>query len=167
MAQYSRMSAFGSGEVNVSADDFYKVIRDWEALMDFSGDREGAPAPLIGVKLREGHSNDVLPCSRLCFFAPDSGFPDQYDEVLLIADPVARRIYYTVDGVPHVHNYLATITIAALGPKRARVTIKSMFDVAPGEDGEPIKDYMQTVYRENTIKGIEGLILARSNGERR
>src|SRR3546814_3812653 len=99
MANFKRGSAFASGEVEASADAIWAILRDWPAVMKWAARGENAPAPLSDTTLKEGSSVDVLPCTRVCHFAPNSGFPPTFEETLFHVDADARRIYYNVEGV--------------------------------------------------------------------
>src|SRR3546814_1109684 len=129
MANFKRGSAFASGEVDASADDIWAMLRDWPAVMKWCAKGENAPAPLTDTTLKEGSKVDVLPCTRICHFVLDSGFPPTFEETLIHADPEARRIYYNVDGVAAggMRNYLATTYVDEVGHGRERITCESSF----------------------------------------
>src|SRR3546814_14287588 len=91
MANFKRVSAFASGEVDASADDIWAMLRDWPAVMKWCAKGENAPAPLTDTTLKEGSKVEVLPCTRICHFVLDSGFPPTFEETLIHADPEARR----------------------------------------------------------------------------
>lgn len=157
MANFKRGSAFSSGEVNASADAIWAILRDWPAVMKWAAKGPDAPAPLTDTTLKEGSRVDVLPCTRVCHFAHDSGFPPTFEETLIHADPEARRIYYNVEGVAAggMRNYMATTIVEDLGANRARITCESRFDVPEDADPDLVKDFLEKVYTMSVIQGME------------
>lgn len=156
MANFKRASAYASGEVDISADDMWAMLRDWGAVMKWAATGPDAPAELTDTKLKDGDCVDILPCTRICYFTPESGIPPAL-ETLIHADPEARRIYYVVEGVAPggMRNYLATTTVEDIGPSRARVTCQSTFDVPHDADPEPMNGFLEAVYNQSVIKGVE------------
>ena len=159
MANFVRAGALCSGEVDVSADDFWVMLRDWPAVMKWAA-KENPPAPLIDTTLKAGSTVDVLPCTRVCHFDTSTGFPPTFEETLLHADPEARRIYYNVEGVAAggLRNYQATTCIDELGPDRCRVTCSSSFDVPDQAAADGVRDFLVSVYERSVIRGIEAAI---------
>jgi hypothetical protein len=146
--------------VDVSADDFYAMLRDWPAVMKWAA-KENPPAPLVDTTLRKGDSVGKLPCTRICHFDTSTGFPPTFEETLLHADSTARRIYYNVEGVvasTGMRNYMATTFVEEIGPKRARVTCSSNFDVPDEETARNVKAFMEAVYDRSVINGIAGAV---------
>jgi hypothetical protein len=159
MSNFVRGSAFTSGEVDVSADDFFAMLRDWPAVMKWAA-KVDPPAPLVDTTLKRGHNIDVLPCTRVCHMDTSTGFPPTFEETLLHADSAGRRIYYNVEGVAAggMRNYLATTFIDELGPNRSRVTCASTFDVPDEEAARNVKAFLEGVYDRSVIKGIAGAV---------
>jgi hypothetical protein len=98
-----------------------------------------------------------------------TGFPPTFEETLLHADSSARRIYYNVEGVAAggMRNYLATTTVDEIGPKKARVTCASTFDVPDEESARNVKAFLEAVYDRSVIKGIAGVVKREIYGESR
>ena len=160
MTNFVRGSAYTSGEVDISADDFYAMLRDWPAVMKWAP-KENPPAPLTDTTLKKGHNVDVLPCTRVCHFDTSTGFPPTFEETLIHADSAARRIYYNVEGVvasTGMRNYLATTFVDEVSPRRARVTCSSTFDVPDEETARNVKAFLEGVYDRSVIKGIAGAV---------
>jgi len=155
MSQFVRGRAYRSAEVDVSADAFWKVLRNWPAVMTWA-QGDDPPAPLIDVRLKDGHDVDALPCTRVCTFDTSTGFQPMLEETLLHADPAARRIYYNIEGsmANGMRNYQATTTIDALGPERSRITCSSCFDVPDEATGEASQRFLEDVYDRWVINGI-------------
>lgn len=156
MANFKRVSAFASDEVDASADEIWAVLRDWGGVMKWVATGPDAPIELTGCEIREGDSIDVLPCTRICYFAPETGFPP-FPETLLHADPEARRIYYNVEGqvAGGMRNYNATTIVDEVGPNRARITCQSTFDIPPDADPAPVVAFLEGVYNKSVIRGME------------
>lgn len=163
MAKYIRGSAYRSAEVSVSADEFWKVLRDWGAVMKWAPPLDAdPPAPVSGCELREGHSVDQLPCTRLVYLESDGSYPPFLEETLLYADEEAKFIYYNVEGVgvAGMRNYLATTTVDEVGPDRCRITCSSRFDVPEGGPVQMITDFLEAVYDRSVIQGMTKVALA-------
>jgi hypothetical protein len=166
MTSYVRGSAFKSGEVDVSADDFFAMLRDWPAVMKWAP-KENPPAPLVDTTLEKGHDVNVLPCTRICHFDTSTGFPPTFEETLLHADGAARRIYYNVEGVvasTGMRNYLATTFVDELGPNRARVTCSSSYDAPDEDSARIIKVFLETIYDRSVIQGIAAAVKREAAG---
>ncbi len=156
MANFKRLSAYASREVDASADEIWSILRDWGGVMKWVATGPEAPIELTGCDLREGDTIDVLPCTRICYFVPESGFPP-FPETLIHADPEARRIYYNVEGVVSggMRNYIATTTVDEVGSDRARITCQSTFDLPPDADPAPVIGFLEGVYNKSVIDGME------------
>jgi hypothetical protein len=159
MTNFVRGSAFTSGEVDVSADDFFAMLRDWPAVMKWAA-KENPPAPLLDTTLKKGSDVNVLPCTRVCHMDTSTGFPPTFEETLLHADSAAHRIYYNVEGVAAggMRNYLATTFVDPISATRSRVTCSSTFDVPDEEAARNVKSFLEGVYDRSVIKGIEGAV---------
>lgn len=159
MANFRRGTAFATDEINISADDYWAMLRDWGAVMKWVDKSPDAPAPLIDTILREGDRIDVLPCTRICLFTPQSGV-DPYPETLLYADPEARRMYYTVEGIVSggMRNYMSIVTVDELAADRCRVTVQSTWDVPVEADLTGTRDFLEAVYNKSMIQGMVAAI---------
>jgi hypothetical protein len=169
MTNFVRGSALKSGDVDVSADEFYAMLRDWPAVMKWAA-KENPPAPLTDTTLKAGHRVSVLPCTRICHFDTSTGFPPTFEETLLHADSAARRIYYNVEGVvasTGMRNYMATTFVEELGPRRARVTCASTYDVPNEESARMVKAFLEAVYDRSVIQGIAAAVKREAGGAQR
>jgi hypothetical protein len=158
MSEFIRGAVTVSTKVSVSADEFWALLRDWPAVLSWVLPA-GSTAP-TRVTLKDGHHNDVLPCTRVLH----SDRPQTYshEETLIFADPEARRIYYTFNGIPGgIRNYLATTFVDPDGKHAAVVTCSSSFDLPAGNSMTTTEKYLKDAYRQHIAKGIEGAILAR------
>ncbi|KKC26020.1 SRPBCC family protein [Sphingomonas sp. SRS2] len=153
--KYVRGTAHFTGDVAVSADAFWTMLRDWPAVMKWTP-TEDKPAPLLNVTLKDGDDVNMLPCTRIMHFDTSTGFPPTFEETLLYAYPEARRIFYTFNGVPDgLTNYMATTFVDALSETSARVTCSAMFDVADAASLEDTVTFLENVYERSIIRGIE------------
>lgn len=143
-------------DVNTSADEFWTMLRDWPAVLKWNSTNRA----LLDVTLKEGDSVDVLPCTRVMHLDTSRGFAPTMEEILLYADPQARRIFYTFAGIAGgLSNYIATTFVDELDDGRARVTCASMFDVKSGTSlAETIK-WLEDVYERQIIRGMEAAII--------
>ena len=162
MPRFIRASAYKQGEAPVSADAFWKVLRDWPGVMSWAMEgNPNPPAPLTDTRLKAGHSVDRIPCTRICYFDTSSGaFPATLEETLLYVDEEARFIYYNIEGVGlgGMRNYLATTTIDELGPERCLVTCSSRYDVPEGGPVKEIKEGLEAIYERSVIQGIPRVV---------
>jgi hypothetical protein len=149
---FQRVRAHRSDEVDVAAADFWDLLVDWPAILDWMR-VEGRPVPLVKVELADGHQVGRLPCTRNCWFdlselPPGIVIPECVPETLLHADPVARFIYYNMEGEGPfgLRNYLATTEVDELGPNRSRVTCTGRFDVPEGAPAATVKAVIESVY---------------------
>ncbi|HTK64213.1 MAG TPA: SRPBCC family protein [Pseudonocardia sp.] len=152
MTAFQRVRAHRSDEVDVAAADFWDLLVDWPAILDWMR-VEGRPVPLVKVELADGHQVGRLPCTRNCWFdlselPPGIVIPECVPETLLHADPVARFIYYNMEGEGPfgLRNYLATTEVDELGPNRSRVTCTGRFDVPEGAPAATVKAVIESVY---------------------
>lgn len=166
MSKFRRTGAFFESDVDVSADEFWVVLRDWAGVMKWADLSETAPAPLIDTTLREGDSGKFLPCTRICHFDTSGGFPPTFEETLLLADPESRRIYYNVEGVQPsgMRNYMATTIIDEIGPGQCHVTCSSTFDVPAQDTSDTIKEFLEAVYERSVVRGMERVAKAARAG---
>ncbi len=152
MSRYNRVRAQLSDEVAVGAEDYWKLLLDWPAILDWMR-VEGRPVPLVKVELKAGHHVGTLPCTRNCIFdvsklPPGIVIPEVVPETLLHVDPEARFIYYNMEGEGPfgLRNYLATTEVDELGPDRCRVTCSGRFDLPQGAPAELVKAAIESVY---------------------
>jgi hypothetical protein len=149
---FQRVNAHASDEVDADAGDYWDLLLNWPAILDWMR-VEGRPVPLVKVELADGHRVGRLPCTRNCWFdvsqlPPGVVIPECVPETLLHADPVARFIYYNMEGEGPfgLRNYLATTEVDDLGPNRSRVTCTGRFDVPAGAPAELVKGVIESVY---------------------
>jgi hypothetical protein len=168
--RYSRVRAQFTNEVDVSAEEYWKVLLDWPGVLKWMP-REGGPVPLIKVELEKGHQIGTLPCTRNCIFdtsrlPPGVVIPECVPETLLHVDPVARFIYYNMEGEGPfgMRNYLATTEVDEIGPRRARVTASGRFDVPEGAPVEVVKAVIEGVYA-SIVNDIPAMILRQERAQ--
>lgn len=152
MSGFQRVRAHASDEVEVAAADYWGLLLNWPAILDWMR-VEGRPVPLVRVELADGHQVGRLPCTRNCWFDVSQlpagvVIPECVPETLLHADPVARFIYYNMEGEGPfgLRNYLATTEVDELGPNRSRVTCTGRFDVPEGAPADLVKTVIESVY---------------------
>jgi hypothetical protein len=152
MTRYTRVRAQVSDEVKVDAADYWTLLLDWPAILDWMR-VDGRPVPLVKVELRPGHAVGSLPCTRNCIFDVSQlpagiVIPEVVPETLLHVDPEARLIYYNMEGEGPfgLRNYLATTEVDELGPERTRVTCSGRFDVPEGSPADLVKGAIESVY---------------------
>lgn len=163
---YQRVRTYASDEVEAGADDYWRMLTDWPTVADWMR-VEGRPVPLIASPLKEGHELGRLPCTRLATFdvaalPPGVDIPEIAEETLLHADPVARFLYYNIEGIGPfgMRNYLAITEVDELGPNRIRVTCSGRFDLPPEAPAELVKTVIESVY-DCVIHDIPKAIAAR------
>jgi Polyketide cyclase / dehydrase and lipid transport len=168
MSNYQRVRATVSDEVNVNAADYWDVLLDWPAILSWMR-LQGRPVPLVKVELAPGHEVGRLPCTRNCWFdvsllPPGVVIPECVPETLLHADPVARFIYYNMEGEGPfgLRNYLSTTEVDELGPHRTRVTCCGRFDVPTDAPADLVKGVIESVY-DSIVHDIASTAAARAN----
>jgi len=152
MSRYTRVRPQLSDEVAVDAADYWKLLLDWPAILDWMR-VEGRPVPLVKVELAPGHVVGKLPCTRNCIFdvarlPPGIVIPEMVPETLLHVDHEAMFIYYNMEGEGPfgLRNYLATTEVDDLGPGRCRVTCSGRFDLPAAAPAELVKGAIESVY---------------------
>src|SRR3546814_78262 len=75
MREYQRVATFRSGEVEVSAGDFWRVLLDWDKIMSWMP-TDPAPVIMERVELAPGHRLGQVPCTRNTYFDPNKLPPD-------------------------------------------------------------------------------------------
>ena len=158
------MSGFDRGlvtvatRVSVSADEFWLVLREWDAVLDWV-----LPPGMVHprrVFLKEGHHVDVLLCTRVIESTPDQSY--SHEETLILADAEARRLYYTFNGVPGgMRNYVATTFVDAESDDGAVVTCSTSFDLPETASMERVERSRRETFEVRIARGIEGAVLAR------
>lgn len=169
MSQFNRVRVQLSDEVPVSAQSFWDMLLDWPGILRWMRE-EGRPVPLARVELKPGHVLGRTPCTRDCYFdidqlPPGMAIPELVQETLLHADPVARFIYYNMEGEGPfgLRNYLATTEIDELGPERCRVTCSGRFDLPDGVPVDMIKAFIESIY-DSIIHDIAATVTRGSAG---
>ena len=149
---YVRVRAHASDEVDAPADAYWAMLTDWPAILDWMR-VEGRPVPLVAVDLAPGHEVGTLPCTRNCRFdvsalPPGVVIPEVVPETLLHVDPVARFLYYNMEGEGPfgLRNYLATTEVDDLGDGRSRVICTGRFDLPDGAPADLVRDVIESVY---------------------
>ena len=167
MTRYTRVRVNVSDEVPVSASAYWDILLDWPGILKWMRS-EGRPVPLVRVDLKPGHIVGKLPCTRNCIFdvsglPPGVVIPECVPETLLHVDPVARFIYYNMEGEGPfgLRNYLATTEVDELGPEHSRVTCSGRFDVPEGAPVELVKGVIESVY-ESIVHDIAALVMRNS-----
>ncbi len=152
MTQYRRVRPYLSDEVDAPADACWDILLDWPAILDWMRE-DGRPVPLVKVELKAGHTLGTLPCTRNCIFdtsllPPGIVIPPVVPETLLYVDPVARFIYYNMEGEGPfgLRNYLATTEIDDLGDGRCRITCSGRFDLPEEAPPERVRGAIEAVY---------------------
>lgn len=152
MPRYQRVRAGLSDEVDAPAEAIWQMLLNWPAILDWMR-VENRPVPLVEVTLKPGHAVGTLPYSRLCRFdlaslPPGVAVPEVVPETLLHVDPVARFLYYNMEGEGPfgLRNYLATTEVDDLGDGRSRVTCSGRFDLPQGAPADLVKGFIESVY---------------------
>jgi len=152
MSRYNRVRAQVSDVVPVAAEDYWQLLLDWPAILDWMR-VEGRPVPLIKVELAPGHALDRLPCTRNCFFdvaklPPGIVIPEVVPETLLYVDDEARFIYYNMEGLGPfgMRNYLATTEVDEVSPESCRVTCSGRFDLPAAAPVDLVRGAIEAVY---------------------
>jgi hypothetical protein len=151
-AEFNRIRTHATGVVQVPAQEYWDLLLDWPAILRWMRE-EGRPVPLVRVELAPGHEVGRVPCTRNCFFdtsalPPGIAIPECVPETLLHVDPVARFIYYNMEGEGPfgLRNYLAMTEVDELGPSETRVTCSGRFDLPAGAPGDVVKQVIESVY---------------------
>jgi hypothetical protein len=157
MNGFNRGTVSVTADVDVSAVEFWDLVRDWSAVMKWIP--EDRSVPVLNVTLKEGNDLNVLPCTRVMHLDASKGFPPTIDEILLYADPQSKRLFYTFSGIPDgLTNYIATTFVDELEGDRARVTCASMFDVPVSLSLAKTVSWLEHVYEYQMIRGMESAI---------
>jgi hypothetical protein len=149
---YSRVQTYLSDEVTADARAYWQLLTDWPAILDWMRE-EGRPVPLVRVELEPGHQIGRVPCTRNCHFdtsllPPGVVVPECVPETLLHCDPVARFLYYNMEGEGPfgMRNYLAMTEVDDLGKGRTRVTCRGRFDLPANAPADMVKQFIERVY---------------------
>jgi hypothetical protein len=150
---YARVRPSASDVVDAAASDYWEILTDWPAILSWMRIEDGQPVPLVKVELEPGHAVGELPCTRNCYFdtsalPPGVAIPECVPETLLHCDPVARLIYYNMEGEGPfgLRNYLATTEVDELGPDSTRVTCSGRFDLPEDAPADLVKGVIEGVY---------------------
>lgn len=144
-----RVSGFHQGKINANIEDVWALITDWGSLAWYDDGTNTEGMKVMECWL-EGEP-DVVPRTRVMGRgegAVGQGAPEENREVLLVADPVAHRLYYdATDGfAPGIRNYMASWSLDDLEDGGCMMTISSNFDVVPAELGEQQGAMLHGVY---------------------
>lgn len=169
--KFIRVRSKSTNEVPVSAQDYWDVLLDWPGIKKWMPDvADGGPVPLLRSPLKAGHELGKLPCTRHCIFdlsglPPGITIPECVPETLLHADPVARLIYYNMEGEGPfgLRNYLATTEVDELGTHRCRVTCSGRFDLPEGAPVDLVRGVIEGVYT-SVVNDIPKYIVRRKAG---
>ena len=83
----------------------------------------------------------------------------------LVAFPVARRIYYTFNGIPGgLCNYMATTFVEDAGEDNAVVFFSSTWDLPVDQSLDDMVAYLAAVYEHMIARGIEAAVRSRRDG---
>jgi len=171
MTQFRRIRISKTGEVSVSAAEYWSALRDWGALMEWMP-KESPPMPIRSCELKAGHSATRLPCTRVLHVdmsklpaGSEAVVPSTLQETVIHADDTARFLYYTLDGpLPFgLRNYFAYTEVDEIGPDRARVTNTGRGDIAEQESPEALVSLMEDTYERAIIRGIGEYALRKRN----
>jgi Polyketide cyclase / dehydrase and lipid transport len=150
--RYTRVQTYASDEVPVSAADYWDLLLDWPAILEWMRE-EGRPVPIVRVELEEGHEVGRVPCTRNCYFdtaalPPGVEVPECVPETLLHVDETARFLYYNMEGEGPfgMRNYLAMTEVDKLEDDRSRVTCRGRFDLPEGAPEPMVKGLIESVY---------------------
>jgi Polyketide cyclase / dehydrase and lipid transport len=161
--KFNRVRTGYSKEVIVAAGDYWNVLLDWQGILKWMP-TEGAAVPLVRVELEPGHAAGRLPCTRNCYFdlsalPPGVAIPECVPETLLHVDPVARTIYYNMEGQGPfgMRNYLATTEVDEIGPRLTRVTCSGRFDLPEGAPVDVVRAVIEGVY-SSIVNDIPAMI---------
>lgn len=138
----------------------------WDLLLDWDGILKSWPTPtetkfnILHIDLHGGV--DQIPRNRHVHMA--GGWT--CSEVLFLANHAARRIYYDMapNGVPGIHNYIATTFVDELGPERCEMGFNSNFDILEDKyDGETMRKHVEKVY-DLIMEGYRGYFARQRTG---
>ena len=165
--RYARVQTFDSDEVPVRASDYWDLLLDWPAILEWMRE-EGRPVPLVRVELEQGHEVGRLPCTRNCYFdtaalPPGVEVPECVPETLLHVDEKARFLYYNMEGEGPfgLRNYLAMTEVDELDGERSRVTCRGRFDLPEDAPAAMVKGFIESVY-DSIIHDIAAAVGARA-----
>ncbi len=151
--KFTRVHPYASGVVPAAAADYWAMLTDWPAILTWMRIENGQPVPLTKVELAPGHVVGRVPCTRNCYFdttqlPPGVVIPECVPETLLHFDPVARHLYYNMEGEGPfgLRNYLATTEVDELGPESTRVTCTGRFDLPSDAPADLVKGVIEGVY---------------------
>lgn len=149
MANVHRVAGYHSGRINAAIEDVWATVTDWGTLHWFNDSTNSDNMKVVECWL-EGEP-DIVPRTRVMGRGDGAiqvGAPENNREVLLVADPVAHRLYYdATDGfAPGIRNYMASWAFDETDDGGCVMTITSTFDVVPAELGEAQGQMLHGVY---------------------
>ena len=149
MAKVYRVTGYHQGKIRANIEDVWKLVTDWGTLFWFD-DGTNSEGLKVMESWLEGEP-DAIPRTRVMGRgegATKSGAPEHNREDLLVADPVAHRLFYNAsDGfVPGIRNYMATWAFDELDEGGCMITISSNFDCVPAESGPASEAMLKEVY---------------------
>jgi hypothetical protein len=149
MTKVYRVSASHQGKINARVDEVWDVVTNWGTLFWFD-DGTNAEGLKVMDSWLEGEP-DAIPRTRVMARgdgAVKHGAPMENREVLLIADPVAHRLYYdaTDDFVPGIRNYMASWSFDELEDGGCMMTVSANFDCVPAKTGPASEAMLRQVY---------------------
>lgn len=149
MERVFRVRGYHQGKINANVEDVWALVMDWGSLAWYDDGQNTEGMKLMDTWL-EGKP-DAVPRTRVMARREEAaaiGTPIENREVLLIADPVAHRLYYdATDGfAPGIRNYIASWAFDEIDENSCMMTITSNFDCVPASTGEQNRDMLQQVY---------------------
>jgi len=168
MPEFTRLYLSRSAEVECSAEDFWRVLRDWNGILSW-WPTESPPMPIKSSSLKAGHSPDRTPCTRVLQLdlsklppgVDTSAIPEQIQETLTHVDEGSRTLFYTLDGgkpLLGLRNYFAWTTVDSLGSNRARVTNSGRGDLPAEVPADAMLYLMGETYERAIIHGIAAYV---------
>jgi hypothetical protein len=158
-----------SGEVPVSAEDYWAAVLDWGAVLEWMP-KDSPPVPIKRCELEVGHRPGVFPCTRILHvdmaklpLQAQAAVPSALRETVRHADGVAKFLYYTLDSpAPFgLRNYVATTEVNDIGSNRAYVVNSGRGDLPIDVPPEPIVALFEDTYARAIIEGIGRYALQR------
>ncbi|WP_340268506.1 SRPBCC family protein [Sphingobium mellinum] len=149
MAKVHRVAGYHQGKINANIEDVWALVMNWGSLAWYDDGSNSEGMKVMDCWL-EGEL-DAVPRTRVMSRgegAAELGAPVENREVLLVADPVAHRLYYdATDGFAEgIRNYMASWTLDELDDGGCMMTISSTFDCVPAEIGEQQSAMLHGVY---------------------
>ncbi|WP_176599230.1 MULTISPECIES: SRPBCC family protein [Sphingobium] len=149
MSDVYRVTGYYQGKIGANIEDVWALITDWGSLAWFD-DGSNTEGMKMMESWLEGEPN-AIPRTRVMSRgdgAVKNGAPLENREVLLLADPVAHRLYYdaTDDFAAGIRNYIASWCLDETDDGGCLMTISSNFDCVPASVGEQQSAMLHGVY---------------------